>query len=500
MNEKEIITEKTRMKNIRNFGNKTNPNYSRQINLSQKSNSQKKKNKYKSYNDFYDLNNQKYENKILFKGRKNYIYNYQPQNRNFAVIRNSKDIMKYMPDENSKEIDNNYFSLINDFEVKFPIGNTSFYLIYDWTNKNHGFNNINTLKYQKSSKERFHQFIMKNKNKQYKQNISKISLPFCVYRHKSSYIEKENENKKDSKEEEFYLNRNNYELNNKQLEKLEESKNNEVIMIEEYNNYNENPYIVENNEKMITNPNIENNEDNEDNANLEENENEEENKINEDSVNKEYNEENEKEENKEDNQSNGNNENIENSDYKKADNFSENSRNHSRNNTITLKPTNTQKNTVESKENKINEEEELEHDNSEVFKNEEEKESITKEDKKTIESEEKEKEVESSDRFSLDENDTELSGRRDLSTHCIVNVIKLPKQSKKFNFRRIRQNQEQIRNKTEISSKKYQSKKKENKEPINKHNNNVMIYNENKDSTIGRKKIKIKSVELLRDY
>ena len=90
------------MDNKRNINNQTNIEYSNNLKLTNISKSKKKKKKYKSYDDFNDINNQK--SKEI---KSNFINDYQPNYRNFAIIRNSKDIMKYIPKENSKEIDNN---------------------------------------------------------------------------------------------------------------------------------------------------------------------------------------------------------------------------------------------------------------------------------------------------------------------------------------------------------------------------------------------------------
>ena len=132
MNRKEIITENSRMKINRNIMNQTNPNYLRNINLSKNSQVQKKKNKFNSYDNYNVLTKQKVVNKRKKKKTKRTNLNineYKPKNRNCAIIRNSSDVFKYMPKANMNEVDNNYYLLLNDFEVKNQKGNTSFYLI-----------------------------------------------------------------------------------------------------------------------------------------------------------------------------------------------------------------------------------------------------------------------------------------------------------------------------------------------------------------------------------
>ena len=265
MNRKEIITENSRMKINRNIMNQTNPNYLRNINLSKNSQVQKKKNKFNSYDNYNVLTKQKVVNKRKKKKTKRTNLNineYKPKNRNCAIIRNSSDVFKYMPKANMNEVDNNYYLLLNDFEVKNQKGNTSFYLIYDDQNINKGFNGVNTIKYQGSSKLRFNQFLNKNKNQDYKHNISKISLPFCVYSQKSTFYENEKINKYNKPDNLEYVYRNNNILGFNLKVKEEESKNNEIPINDNNHNFKDKRNNTNNRNELLTISNRENTENN----------------------------------------------------------------------------------------------------------------------------------------------------------------------------------------------------------------------------------------------
>ena len=469
MNGKEIITEKSREQKYGNIINK-----------------KKKKKKNNLDKDSFDFKNKNFENKIKLSGNNIYINNYKPRNRNFVIIRNTRDILKYMPKENSKEDDNNYYSLLNDFEVKNKKGNTSYYLIYSEQNKYNEHNNSNTLKSQESSKLRLDKFIKSNKSKEYKHNINKFSLPFCVNNLRPKAFENINNLTEQNEQDYFYRNNHidntnqkkifdfDYFKNYKRKIKQEESKNNEVIMIEEYNNDKGNPDIINNNEKVITSNNKNNKVSEENLENVDKDQNEEENMYSDKSSN-----------------ISGNNEN-------------------SRNIPIIIMPKNTTKNIDISEENKNNaesneKEEEEDKDNKEEDKmednednndgnNEEDNiENINSENKKTIESEEEKNDYEITDKISSEESESELYQRKDLSTHCIVNIIKMPKQTKRSNFRIIRQNLDKNRNKKEFNSKKINSQKNiESKIHIN--------LKKSEESRKSSKKKKIKSIEFLREF
>ena len=417
------------MDNKRNINNQTNIEYSNNLKLTNISKSKKKKKKYKSYDDFNDINNQK--NKEI---KSNFINDYQPNYRNFAIIRNSKDIMKYIPKENSKEIDNNYYSLLNDFEVNYPKGNTNFYLIYnDSYRYPYQFNiskysNI-ALKSHHSFKLGVNQLMIKNNKKELNYNISKESLPFCIYDQNSSNnaIIKEYIDKYLNNQEYFLYNRRNtyfkYIKNYNKIISHEESKNNDAIMLEDYNNFN--PNLNNNNgirEKKIYYINTFN-----DNSH---------NKSKESNIPSEKNSEN-----------------------------NENSRNR-------IKLTNTRE------DNNINEEEPNIDGNIEP-------------------NEEKKKETFSTDVFSLNESDDELYNRGDLSTYGIVNILRLPKERKKFNLRLLRQNNKENNDKKN-DIKENESKKDEDFIPENKNNNNINIKKTEGSSFHSGKK-KIKNVEFLRE-
>ena len=373
-----ILTESTKNKNIRNIINKTYSDYLRKIILSSNSQASKKKKKFNSYKMYNNLNNHKIENKINNKKSNFNINDYKPKNRKFAVIRNSSDILKYMPKENNK-LDDDYFSLLNDFEVKFPRGNTCFYLIYNNPNKFTGFNNINSANHSKSQKIRFYQFVNDINEETYKHNISKLLLPFCIYNHKSTYYGSLNNFYNEYHLEYIYKNNknNNKKFNSKKKE--EESKNN--------NYYDEN--------------------------------------------------------------------------YKR--------------NMIKIQ-------NIES--NHKNEEEE---ESNEENKHEGDKESLTEE--------------ESLDKLSFgdSDNDNELLKRRELTNHCIINIIKLPKYRNKKNIRKIRYINNKFDDKKITNSKGTTPKKIENLRSDNKFINNNKSIKETEHSKSNSKKKKIKNIEYLRD-
>ena len=281
-----------------------------------------------------------------------------------------------MPKENNK-LDDDYFSLLNDFEVKFPRGNTCFYLIYNNPNKFTGFNNINSASHSKSQKIRFYQFVNDINEETYKHNISKLLLPFCIYNHKSTYYGSLNNFYNEYHLEYIYKNNKN---NNKKLnsKKKEESKN---------NNYYDENYK----RNMIKIQNIESNHKNEEEESNEEN------------------------------------------------------------------------------------------------KQEGDKESLTEE--------------ESLDKLSFgdSDNDNELLKRRELTNHCIINIIKLPKYRNKKNIRKIRYINNKFDDKKITNSKGTTSKKIENLRSDNKFINNNKSIKETEHSKSNSKKKKIKNIEYLRD-
>ena len=296
-----------------------------------------------------------------------------------------------MPKENSKLNDDNYFSLLNDFEVNFPRGNTCFYLIYNKPNEFIEFNDINSINYQKASKIRFYQFI-NNKDEVYKHNINKLLLPFCIYNHKSIYYGNFNNFCNEYHIEYIYKNDKNNIKKFTSKKKEEESKN---------NNYYEKNY----NRNTITIPNIKNNYENEE---------------------------------------------------------------------------------IES-----NEDNKYEGDNEILIKGE----------KKTIESEEKKNESESFDKLSFGNNDSdnELFKRKELNSHCIVNIIKLPKYRNKKNIFKFRRNNNKIGEKKKINLKNIKQKKIMNLSVDSKLKNNTKSIKENEHSNSNSRKKKIKNIEYLRD-
>ena len=391
MLKKGILTENKNNKNNRNIINKTYSDYLRKIIFSSNSQALKKKKKFNSHKIYNDLHNKEIGNKIKFTKANFNINDYKPKNRKFAIIRNSSDITKYMPKENSKLNDDNYFSLLNDFEVNFPRGNTCFYLIYNKPNEFIEFNDINSINYQKASKIRFYQFI-NNKDEVYKHNINKLLLPFCIYNHKSTYYGNFNNFCNEYHIEYIYKNDKNNIKKFTSKKKEEESKN---------NNYYEENY----NRNTITIPNIKNNYENEE---------------------------------------------------------------------------------IES-----NEDNKYEGDNEILIKGE----------KKTIESEEKKNESESFDKLSFGNNDSdnELFKRKELNSHCIVNIIKLPKYRNKKNIFKFRRNNNKIGEKKKINLKNIKQKKIMNLSVDSKLKNNTKSIKENEHSNSNSRKKKIKNIEYLRD-
>ena len=271
--------------------------------------------------------------------------------------------------------------------------------------------------------------MIKNYKKELNYNISKESLPFCIYDKNSSNnaIIKEYIDKYLNNQEYFLYNRRNtyfkYIKNYNKIISHEESKNNDAIMLEDYNNFN--PNLNNNNgirEKKIYYINTFN-----DNSH---------NKSKESNIPSEENSEN-----------------------------NENSRNR-------IKLTNTREN------KNINEEEQNRDDNIEP-------------------NEEKKKETFSTDVLSLNESDDELYNRGDLSTYGIVNILRLPKERKKFNLRLLRQNNKENNDKKN-DIKENESKKDDDFIPENKNKNNINIKKTEGSSFHSGKK-KIKNVEFLRE-
>ena len=489
MNEKVLITEKFKMDNIRNFKNRTNPNYYNSFRLTNSSKGEKKKKKYNSYNDFYEPNNQKQKSGKI---SKNYMHinDYQPKNRNFAIIRNSNDIMKYMDCENNKEMDDNYYSLLNDFEVKYTNGNTSFYLIYNDPKILSKYDNSKTLKSQQSFKFKIDELQNKNKNEEYKHNIGKISLPFCIYPNKHSY-DKNIDNLNNQKEQDYFY-RNNYTWNFRRIPEQEESKNNEINIIEENNNLKTKPNNIDNIDQTtsnITKENENNNnyklqnnqsENNENQRNYTESlvpENTQKNNISseydnkkDESEEKEEKEKNEEKEEKEDNEEKEEKEEKEENEEKEEDNDKKENENY---------------NGEEESNNEVEGEENIESDNN-------------NEEKKTIESEEKKNETISTDKFSFGESDNELYNRRDLTTYGIINIIRLPKYHKKININIVRKFIDKNRNKKKFNSINPE-KKKNSVEPIGNKNRINTTFNDG-GSSRRRKRNKIKNIEFLREF
>lgn len=126
-------------------------------------------------------------NKALDKGNNKdniniFINNYKPKKRTFNIIRNGKDISKYISkdykrktnisddilnfDSNDSNKNNNIFYLINEKDSNMTISNVN------------NINSNNKLYYKKN----------------YHQKISKISLPFCVYNHNNQFLSGKNGN------------------------------------------------------------------------------------------------------------------------------------------------------------------------------------------------------------------------------------------------------------------------------------------------------------------
>ena len=111
--------------------------------------------------------------------------------------------------------------------------------------------------------------------------------------------------------------------------------------------------------------------------------------------------------------------------------------------------------------------------------------------------EEKKKETFSTDVFSLNESDDELYNRGDLSTYGIVNILRLPKQRKKFNLKFLKQSKKENKNK-KINIIENESKKDEDFKPIKKNIiNNTNIKKNTSNSYSGKKKVK--NVEFIRE-
>ena len=465
---KNEITAKKRKKNNRNIKQRTAQNFYRFTNSNQ-INTIQKKIKFKT-TDNYNKNKIKIQpNQTTNKINKNNIYinNYQPKTRKFAIIRNRNDVMKYMKEENNKEVENNYYSLLNDFEVKFKKGNTNFYLIYNDSsyNKKENSPNINKPAIQENYKNEF--VLNDNKKEIYRPSISKLSLPFCIYEHGLLNLEPQNNHinylqnpnlynkKEESKSEENleYLN-NNTDLENQN--NLNNNENNKYNILNNFNIPNEKEEQNEsnNNINLISNPNDENSE----NSNKEKDDNNEEPIENE--------EEEEKSSYKEEDDDNNANE--------KEDEKSE-----------------------ERKNNDTNEEQE-----EKMKDNDKEKE------------EEKNNETDSSWSIYMKDSDDELFQRNGLSIHYFKNIIRLPKShkraflknkkiinndiiiKKKLYSDRISINERNEEKKT-IESKESQSDKKLKKINIIYPLNNDQ---EKKNNFPNKPKKKIKKYELLRDF
>ena len=398
------------MENNRNFKHLTNSDYSNNLVLTKNNKEKKNKKNFKSYSDYTDLNIQN-KNEAQY----NNINNYQPHKRNFVIIRNSRDIMKYFPKEYSKEFENNYDSLLNDFELKYPTGNTNFYIIYDdsqkypYKFKSSKYSNI-SLKSHHSFKLNVHKLMIKSNKKKYNYNIGKDFLPFCIYSKKSSNVEKNDNikeninNNVDNRDYLVYPYRNNhfnYIRNNNKLDNSEESKNNDPIMIEDYHSFK---------------PNINNNR-------------------------------------------NGSN--------------------------------NLSQDNNESKENYSNKEN---YTNREKYKKNE------NEEKEIETSEEKKNESFSTDKFSFRESDDELYNRGDLSTYGIVNILRLPKQRKKYNLKFLRRNNKENKNKNKkIDTIENEPKKEEDLKPDIKNKNNDTKIKKTEGNSFHSGKKKIKNVEFIRE-
>ena len=316
--------------------------------------------------------------------------------------------MKYYNKEDNKENDNNYYSLLNDFEVKYPKGNTNFYIIYNNSYKypykyiNSNYTNI-PLKSHHSFKINVHHLMKKSNKKLYNYNIGKDSLPFCIYSKKSTNVDsndimKVNNSFNNQNYFDFPYKNNhfNYIRNYNKLENSEESKNNDAIMIEDYNNFKPNINYNNNNRKDSNNQSQENNESKEENS---------------------YN--------------------------------------------------------IEKSQKKKNNDKDIET------------------------SGEKKNESFSTDKFSFKDSDDELYNRGDLSTYAIVNILRLPKQRKKFNLKFLKQSKKENKNK-KINIIENESKKDEDFKPIKKNIiNNTNIKKNTSNSYSGKKKVK--NVEFIRE-
>ena len=113
------------------------------------------------------------------------------------------------------------------------------------------YDNSKTLKSQQSFKFKIDELQNKNKNEEYKHNIGKISLPFCIYPNKHSY-DKNIDNLNNQKEQDYFY-RNNYTWNFRQIPEQEESKNNEINIIEENNILKTKPNNIDNIDQTTSN-------------------------------------------------------------------------------------------------------------------------------------------------------------------------------------------------------------------------------------------------------
>ena len=498
MNEKGIITENKKAQKIINKKNKINTNNTEPSNLNK--NSGGKKEKYNSYDDFNILNNKK-QNFVEHKKNvcNSFINNCQLKDRNFAIIRNINDIIKYMPIEKFNGINNNYYSLLNDFEVKYPKGNTNFYLIYNEPKNYNEYNRPYLVKSQESFKLRFEKHMNHINIKKYSHNISKISLPFCIYSQKPCFIEKRDTDFNNHNKFNHPYSNNDFG-NNKKVEKNEESKNNDNILIMEYNGYYQNINNLDYGNKNINNIFSGNNVKKESNNSYNNNHN-----INNKSIEEKIglnvqtnaglldkNNNNSIQENKKkDDEDEGEEEEGEKENDNEEKNEEEEEKDESKQ----------QEKYEEKKEENIDEEKEDEDEQNtskekESF-NEGDIESNNNDEKISDLSEEKKNETDFSDTLSMKESDDELFNRKKLTTNSIINIIRLPKHKTKNKTQILRLYNNKYGNKKVINSK--ESKYKKDDEPDNTNKKNYKIIKEKERNTNRKGKMKVKSVEFLRE-
>ena len=166
------------------FSNKKNPNFSSLIKNTNPIPSNGIINtKETSSRTNYSINPLKVGNNKNYNNIK-FINNYKPKSRTFNIIRNGKDISKYL----SKDFKRN--ETLKDNILNFDSNNSKntknvFYLINEIHN--------NTTKKTNSINNNTNTTNKVYYKRNYQQKISKFSLPFCVYSHQNEFISSKNE-------------------------------------------------------------------------------------------------------------------------------------------------------------------------------------------------------------------------------------------------------------------------------------------------------------------